>query len=321
MRRGFRAISRHRTLHVLGGFLPTEGRQSERRAESTGHSFVPVRSLVIAVEVSRTSSTPPTPIFVTAMLSLLVAAGALVASPMRLVSPAASPAVAARTPAAPLMGVTVKTTKPGDGKTYPKAGQMVKAHYTGRLLDGTGEPACPQPAPSMRPAASALLLAAGITLGCVGPSCTAPQPHPNAIAFSLRLLARLPQAAVPVPDRCRRRHQGMGPGERMLLTSSAGTAPAHCSASMGITRTRVRSRPPALGAGHAEDEQGREGDSHMHARLRMYARAHRTKRGPPCTRPTHPRRDHACRYLARQTASAARRPTSRPARPWSSTSS
>ena len=71
------------------------------------------------------------------MLSLLVAAGALVASPMRLVSPAASPAVAARTPAAPLMGVTVKTTKPGDGKTYPKAGQMVKAHYTGRLMDGT----------------------------------------------------------------------------------------------------------------------------------------------------------------------------------------
>ena len=71
------------------------------------------------------------------MLSLLVAAGALVASPMRLVSPATSPAVAARTPAAPLMGVTVKTTKPGDGKTYPKAGQMVKAHYTGRLLDGT----------------------------------------------------------------------------------------------------------------------------------------------------------------------------------------
>ena len=67
---------------------------------------------------------------------LLVAAGALVASPMRLVSPAASPAVAARTPAAPLMGVTVKTTKPGDGKTYPKAGQIVKAHYTGRLLDG-----------------------------------------------------------------------------------------------------------------------------------------------------------------------------------------
>ena len=101
----------------------------------------------------------------------------------------------------------------------------------------------------------------------------------------------------------------------------AGTAPAHCSAGMGITRTRVRSRPPALGAGHAEDEQGREGDSHMHARLRMYARAHRTKRGPPCTRPTHPCRDNACRYLARQTASAARRPTSRPARPWSSTSS
>ena len=64
------------------------------------------------------------------------AAGALVASPMRLVSPGAafaSPAAAARTPAAPLMGVTVKTTKPGDGKTFPKAGQMVKAHYTGKV--------------------------------------------------------------------------------------------------------------------------------------------------------------------------------------------
>ena len=35
------------------------------------------------------------------------------------------------------MGVTVKTTKPGDGKTYPKAGQMVSAHYTGKLKDGT----------------------------------------------------------------------------------------------------------------------------------------------------------------------------------------
>ena len=41
------------------------------------------------------------------------------------------------------MGVTVKTTKPGDGKTFPKAGQMVKAHYTGKLLDGTGESARP----------------------------------------------------------------------------------------------------------------------------------------------------------------------------------
>ena len=125
------------------------------------------------------------------MLSLLVAAGALVASPMRLVSPATSPAVAARTPAAPLMGVTVKTTKPGDGKTYPKAGPMVKAHYTGRLMDGTGEPACPQHAPSTRPAASALLLAAGTTRGCAGPSCTAPQPHPNAI----RLQSSTPRAA------------------------------------------------------------------------------------------------------------------------------
>ena len=130
-------------------------------------------------------------LFVTSMLSILVAASALVASPMRLVSPAASPAVAARTPAAPLMGVTVKTTKPGDGKTFPKAGQMVKAHYTGRLMDGTGEPACPQHAPSTRPAASALLLAAGTTRGCAGPSCTAPQPHPNAI----RLQSSTPRAA------------------------------------------------------------------------------------------------------------------------------
>merc|ERR1719246_108162 len=39
--------------------------------------------------------------------------------------------------AAPLMGVKVETTKPGDGKTFPKAGQMVKAHYTGKLMDGT----------------------------------------------------------------------------------------------------------------------------------------------------------------------------------------
>ena len=83
------------------------------------------------------------------------AAAALVASPMRLVSPAAaSPAAAARTPAAPLMGVTVKTTKPGDGKTFAKAGQMVKAHYTGKLMDGTGEPTCPQHAPNMRLACS-----------------------------------------------------------------------------------------------------------------------------------------------------------------------
>ena len=34
------------------------------------------------------------------------------------------------------MGVQVQTTKPGNG-VQPKAGQMVKAHYTGRLQDGT----------------------------------------------------------------------------------------------------------------------------------------------------------------------------------------
>ena len=35
------------------------------------------------------------------------------------------------------MSVQVNTLKAGDGKTYPKAGQMVKCHYTGKLLDGT----------------------------------------------------------------------------------------------------------------------------------------------------------------------------------------
>ena len=35
------------------------------------------------------------------------------------------------------MSVTVKTLKAGDGKTFPKAGQTVKCHYTGRLQDGT----------------------------------------------------------------------------------------------------------------------------------------------------------------------------------------
>ena len=34
-------------------------------------------------------------------------------------------------------GAQVRTIKPGDGKTFPKAGQMVKAHYTGKLQDGT----------------------------------------------------------------------------------------------------------------------------------------------------------------------------------------
>ena len=36
------------------------------------------------------------------------------------------------------VSVSVKTLKPGDGKTFPKPGQKVKAHYTGKLqLDGS----------------------------------------------------------------------------------------------------------------------------------------------------------------------------------------
>lgn len=35
------------------------------------------------------------------------------------------------------MGVTVETTKPGDGVSYPKQGQIVTVHYTGTLLNGT----------------------------------------------------------------------------------------------------------------------------------------------------------------------------------------
>jgi len=31
------------------------------------------------------------------------------------------------------MGVTVETTKAGDGKTFPQSGQTVVAHYTGTL--------------------------------------------------------------------------------------------------------------------------------------------------------------------------------------------
>ena len=34
------------------------------------------------------------------------------------------------------MGVDIKTTKPGDGKTFPKTGQTVIAHYTGTLTNG-----------------------------------------------------------------------------------------------------------------------------------------------------------------------------------------
>lgn len=35
------------------------------------------------------------------------------------------------------MGVTVETTQPGDGHTYPKPGDSVTMDYTGKLLDGT----------------------------------------------------------------------------------------------------------------------------------------------------------------------------------------
>jgi len=31
------------------------------------------------------------------------------------------------------MGVTIETIKPGDGKTFPKQGQTIVAHYTGTL--------------------------------------------------------------------------------------------------------------------------------------------------------------------------------------------
>jgi len=34
------------------------------------------------------------------------------------------------------MGVTVETTTPGDGKTFPKTGQTVIVHYTGTLTNG-----------------------------------------------------------------------------------------------------------------------------------------------------------------------------------------
>ena len=34
-------------------------------------------------------------------------------------------------------GVTVETVKPGDGVTFPQKGDTVRAHYTGKLTDGT----------------------------------------------------------------------------------------------------------------------------------------------------------------------------------------
>ena len=35
------------------------------------------------------------------------------------------------------MGVTVDIKTPGDGKTFPKRGDLVKVHYTGTLMDGS----------------------------------------------------------------------------------------------------------------------------------------------------------------------------------------
>ncbi len=35
------------------------------------------------------------------------------------------------------MGVTVVTTQPGDGKTFPKKLNRIAMHYTGKLADGT----------------------------------------------------------------------------------------------------------------------------------------------------------------------------------------
>ena len=43
-----------------------------------------------------------------------------------------------RRASAPMMGVAVETTSPGDGTTYPKKGDFVTAHYTGKLDDGFG---------------------------------------------------------------------------------------------------------------------------------------------------------------------------------------
>mmetsp|Transcript_15726 Transcript_15726/g.40384 ORF Transcript_15726/g.40384 Transcript_15726/m.40384 type:complete len:158 (-) Transcript_15726:300-773(-) len=39
--------------------------------------------------------------------------------------------------AAPVRMVSIETTKDGDGKTFPKAGDRVQMHYHGSLLDGT----------------------------------------------------------------------------------------------------------------------------------------------------------------------------------------
>jgi FKBP-type peptidyl-prolyl cis-trans isomerase len=34
------------------------------------------------------------------------------------------------------MGVDIETIKPGDGATFPKSGQTVVVHYTGKLTNG-----------------------------------------------------------------------------------------------------------------------------------------------------------------------------------------
>lgn len=35
------------------------------------------------------------------------------------------------------MGVEIETVTPGDGRTFPKKGQMCEVHYIGRLTDGS----------------------------------------------------------------------------------------------------------------------------------------------------------------------------------------
>ncbi|KAF8627293.1 hypothetical protein AX17_006338 [Amanita inopinata Kibby_2008] len=34
------------------------------------------------------------------------------------------------------MGITIETIRPGDGRTFPKRGDMVKIHYVGTFLNG-----------------------------------------------------------------------------------------------------------------------------------------------------------------------------------------
>lgn len=82
--------------------------------------------------------------------------------------------------------------------------------------------------------------------------------------------------------------------------------------SMGGARPRVRSRPPVLGAGNAQDEQGREGHTDLHARLRMCALTDRTKSGLPRTR--HPAAPHRPVVVARRGRRPARRAARHPAR-------